>query len=365
MQHIHQMLVSKELGGAGLVALQLAAALRQRAWQSYVWIPGEGPAAAKAEEMGIIYRRYDPTMAFTSSKIQAARCNWRIGRLLRSHHPGLVHVHSPLYYGALSLGLRMSRLMSVVHIQIEEEEEGLRWALRRPPDVIITCARFLREYVRNALPERRRDTQQIVAIPNAVDTERFYPGDKMAAKAGVGIPFQIPIVLMVANLAPHKGQETALRTAAILKEKGVRMQFWFAGVERGDSQEYTTRIKGLILDLGIADRVRLLGQRKDISELLQAADFFILPSSAEGLPLSILEAQASKVPVLAALTAGIPEVVIDWENRLFSGSGRCSRLRGSPIPAASQPKPVFSNHGMCLYARVERAQLENLRATGV
>ena len=48
-------------------------------------------------------------------------------------------------------------------------------------------------------------------------------------------------------------------------------------------------------------------------DLLRAADIFLLPSTSEGLPLSVLEAQATKVPVLAAPTAGIPEVITDGE----------------------------------------------------
>jgi glycosyltransferase involved in cell wall biosynthesis len=305
------MLVSKELGGAGFIALQLAAALRERVPESFVWIPGEGPAATKAKEMGVACYQYDPAQAFTPSKIQFALCNWKVGRLLRSHRPGLIHVHSPVFYGALSLGFKISQLKSIVHVHLEEEKEGLRWALKKPPDVIITCARFLVEHVRSILPEHCQRTQSIVAIPNAVDTSRFQPGDKRAAKLQVGAPPHIPLVLMAANLAPHKGQATALRAAAILKEKGVIAHFWFAGVERGGGKEYSAHLQTLACDLGVADQLQFLGHRRDIPDLLRAADCFVLPSTMEGLPLSILEAQASGTPVIAAPTAGIPEVVID------------------------------------------------------
>ena len=305
------MLVSKDLGGAGLIALHLAAALREQGQGSWAWIPGKGPAATKAEEMGVFCHMYDPTQAFTSSRIQGTLCNWRVGRLLRSRSPGLIHVHSPLYYGALFFGLKLSRLKSVVHVHLEEEKNGLRWAFQKPPDMIITCARFLIEHVRSALPDRYRDSQPIVAVPNAVDTARFHQGNKLAAKLQVGAPSNIPLVLMAANLAPHKGQETVLRTAAIFKEKGVPAHFWFAGIERGKRKEYTVRLQTLSEDLGVSDRIQFLGQRQDIPELLRAADFFVLPSTSEGLPLSILEAQASGTPVLAAPTAGIPEIVVD------------------------------------------------------
>ena len=210
-------------------------------------------------------------------------------------------MHDPRFYRALLPALKVSRLKTVVHVQLEEAQTSLRWALKTPPQVIITCARFLVDQVRNALPEHLQRGQTIVAVPNAVDTDQFHPGDKDSAKQKVGAPRNIPLILLLANLAPHKGHETGIRATAILKEKGVNAWLWFAGIERGDSLKYTERLKTLCGELGVADRVRFLGQRNDVPELLRAADCVILPSTAEGLPLSILEAQATKVPVLAAL----------------------------------------------------------------
>ena len=64
---------------------------------------------------------------------------------------------------------------------LKEGEEGLRWAFQNPPNVIITCAQFLVDHVRRALPEQYQVKQKIIAIPNAVDTEQFYPKDKEVA----------------------------------------------------------------------------------------------------------------------------------------------------------------------------------------
>jgi glycosyltransferase involved in cell wall biosynthesis len=311
MNHFHQMLTAKSFGGANRIALNLTAALRDRGDRSHVWIPGEGPAKTKAEEMGLTWSLYDPTGALAASRLGSTVSNWTLGRQLYSYRPGLVHVHTPHFYRALLPALKVSRLKTVVHVQLEEEQSSLRWALKTPPAVIITCARFLVDQVRSALPEHLQGGQSIVAVPNAVNTDQFHPGDKHSAKQKVGAPQKIPLILLVANLAPHKGHETGIRTMAILKQRGVDAGLWFAGVERGDTVAYTERLKTLCGELGVADRVRFLGQRSDVPELLRAADCVILPSTAEGLPLSILEAQATKVPVLAAPTAGIPEIIVD------------------------------------------------------
>jgi glycosyltransferase involved in cell wall biosynthesis len=216
-------------------------------------------------------------------------------------------------YGVLRRGLTSADVARVVHVHLEEAADGLRWAFRHPPEVIVTCATFLAEYVRGCLPVATRAATRVVAIPNAVDLDRFAPAPKDEAKRRIGAPTSRPLVLMLANLAPHKGLETAIRAISLLKARGVDVTCWMAGAERGGPGAYTRRMTDLVTEAEVADRVTFLGQRSDPDQLLRAADFLLLPSTQEGLPLSILEAQASKVCVLAAPTAGIPEVVRDGE----------------------------------------------------
>ena len=107
------MLAAKSFGAANTIALNLSAALRDRGKQSYVWIPGEGPAKAKAEEMGLAWRLYDPTRALASSRQSSTLSNWTIGRQLYSYRPGLIHVQAPHFYRALLPALKVSRLKTV------------------------------------------------------------------------------------------------------------------------------------------------------------------------------------------------------------------------------------------------------------
>jgi glycosyltransferase involved in cell wall biosynthesis len=313
MTYFHQMLGSQNLGGAGLIGIHFADFLRDKGQKYCVWIPGKGSALDRTKQLALKFHEYDASCVFTTSKLQAAVGNWKIWCNFHHYSPGIVHIYSPYYYRALQTGFMMLGLKTIVHVQLQEAEEGLRWAFKRPPNMIVTCARTLVEYVRQTLPEQYQERQQIISIPNAIDVERFYPGDKATAKQRVGAPDGTPLVLMVANLAPHKGQETAIRATAILKQAGVDITCWLAGVERQTGGNYTTRLQALCHDLGVGDRMRFLGQREDIPDLLRAADILLLPSTNEGLPLAVLEAQATKVPVLAAPTAGIPEVITDGE----------------------------------------------------
>jgi glycosyltransferase involved in cell wall biosynthesis len=146
-----------------------------------------------------------------------------------------------------------------------------------------------------------------VAVPNAIDTAKFAPGDRAAAKHKVGAP-DAPLVLMVANLSPHKGQLVALEALSLMRAAGSGAHLWLAGVERGGTA-FTAELYRFVGAHALGSCVQFLGQRADVPDLMRAADAVVLPSSNEGLPLTLLEAQASGTPVLAAPTAGVPEIV--------------------------------------------------------
>ena len=317
----HQVLVSTEYGGAAEILVRLAQHLHANEHEQVLtWVPGPGRAWQKARELGLPIQQYDSDRLLSRSRVVSGLANVGLGVKLRNRRPGLVHVNDPFYYAALRLGLRLSGLPTVVHVQIEHDLSGLRWALQYPPNLIITCATFLAEQVRSVLPAGVRGTQRIAVVPNSVDVERFHPADKAVAKRAVGAPSDRPLLLMLANLAPHKGQETAVRAVAELRSRGIRVSCWMAGVEREEGGQFRNRLESMIVSAGLVDDIRLIGFRDDAPLLLQAADAMLLPSTNEGLPLTIIEAQATRVPVIAAPTAGVPEVIRDGETGFLAAA---------------------------------------------
>src|SRR5262245_61927123 len=124
---IHQILVSREVGGAGRVALHLGRHVKQHGHHSRLWIPGTGPASIEASSLGLPFSTYDAISAYKPSLLRAGLANWRLSRCLRSSNSGIVHVHSPGHYGALRWGLKRSGLVRVAHVQLEESPDTLRW----------------------------------------------------------------------------------------------------------------------------------------------------------------------------------------------------------------------------------------------
>src|SRR5262249_9206702 len=153
------------------------------------------------EAAGLPWRGYDLD-SFRDGKYRRL-WTWAALALKLKGKGGLVHVHTPGVYRLLLPALRLAGVRAVVPLQIDTDPAELRWAFRSPPDLIITCARYMASPIRAALGDDG-EKLRIVAVPNAVDTDRFCPGDRASAKRHVGAPLDRPLVVMLANLAPHK-----------------------------------------------------------------------------------------------------------------------------------------------------------------
>ena len=309
--HYHQVLDTGELGGGNLYALAIAERLKAQGESAPVWIGGGGPALAETERRGLPPRSFDQNRlrgGGIRAILELGKLAWRFRR-----EKGLVHNSSVHTYGLMSRAYSAAGIRTVAHVQIESNAESYRWAFRKPPTAIVTCAQFLVKQLEEALPAETWKTCRIVAVPNSVDVAWFFRGDRATAKRTVGAPSNRPLILMAANLAMHKGQLTAIRAMAELRTLGTDAELWLAGVERGGEIAFTARLHELVKELNLGERVKFLGQRSDMPELMRAADAFVLPSTNEGLPLTLLEAQASGLPVLAAPTAGVPEIIAHGE----------------------------------------------------
>lgn len=303
----NQFVISPQVGGAGQVALELSARLARGAG-ARLWIPGRGDLSARSEARSIRWLPFSMMRLRGHAVPHALECA-RIARHLVQ--PGsLVHVHNDVAYRLLRPAIRLSGAASVAHVQIEPPAGVWSYAFRYPPDAIVVCAAFLRTLVLDAL-DAMGQTTEVVSIPNAVDIDRFTPKDPEPIRRALGVPAERPFILCVGNLAPHKGQLTALRAMVELRRRRLSATLWLVGEEREGRFDYTERLRAFIEDAGLRDSVRLAGFRSDVPELLSAADVLVLPSEQEGLPLCVLEAQACKTLVVASPIAGVPEVVDD------------------------------------------------------
>jgi glycosyltransferase involved in cell wall biosynthesis len=139
-------------------------------------------------------------------------------------------------------------------------------------------------------------------------------GQLIRGELGIG-----PADFLVGNvgrLALQKGQRHLIGAMPLLLERVPRAHAIIAG--GGDLEDY---LRDLSVDVGVADRVHVLGPRRDVPALMHAIDVFAMPSIWEGFGLVLLEAMAAGRPIVASRVATIPEVVVDGETGLLVPPG--------------------------------------------
>jgi glycosyltransferase involved in cell wall biosynthesis len=113
-----------------------------------------------------------------------------------------------------------------------------------------------------------------------------------------------------------KDHATAVRAIALASKQNPRLRLLIVG--DGPQRE---SIERLVAELGLANRVRLLGMRSDVRRLLAASDAFLLTSVSEGIPVTLIEAMAAGVPIVSTAVGGVPEVVVDGTTGLLAAAG--------------------------------------------
>jgi glycosyltransferase involved in cell wall biosynthesis len=161
-----------------------------------------------------------------------------------------------------------------------------------------------------------------MAIPNGLaDPGRNANVNAEELRRQLGAPGDDLLVLSISRLAAEKGLEYLIEAATTLSLMRRRVQIVIAG--DGPAQE---RLERLAATLGVTDRVRFIGFREDVVELLSACDLVVLPSLREGLSISLLEAMAAGKPIVATNIGSQREVASHAEMALFVPPGDTTSL---------------------------------------
>ncbi len=311
---VAQLLSTFEVGGAERLALQLSQALHARAWRCMaIGLMRSGPMRTRFEEAGIpcrvlgrsIPRGLDP---FTLI---------RLARLLRRERVAVLHCHNRLaqIYGGFA-----ARLAGTPAVVCTRHAAAVDGKLRPPQLLERMSARFTHRFVavsedveRQALALGRLPAERSTVIYNGVDTNSFRPSSERLEGP--------PVIIVVARLDPLKRHDLLLRAARRLRDEGLRFRVRVVG--DGPAR---MEIERRVAELGLREVVELLGHREDIPELLRSSHLFALPSDSEGLPMTIIEAMACGLPVVATRVGGIPELIEPETNGFLIDAGDESAL---------------------------------------
>lgn len=199
--------------------------------------------------------------------------------------------------------------------------------------------------------------RKVTQIYNGVDAARFYPADH-AVPSGLtlaGCPFRQPahwLVGTVGRMQTVKDQTLLARAFIRALELAPELRSRLRLVMIGDGP-LRAEAQALLDAAGVADRAWLPGERHDVPEVLRNLDCFVLPSLAEGISNTILEAMASGLPVIATQVGGNPELVADGQTGVLVPPSDPDAMARAIIASATDPDQARMK-GQAGRAEVER-----------
>jgi glycosyltransferase involved in cell wall biosynthesis len=152
---------------------------------------------------------------------------------------------------------------------------------------------------------------QLSCNPNGVDTEAFQPRPRPAdsLRAALGIPAAARIVGFLGRLSPEKGPEVFLRAALLAHARLPDAHFVLVG-----DGPLAPALRESIARMKLEGRVHLAGLRRDVAAVLNDMDVLVSSSHSEAMPLAVMEAMASGLPVVATRVGGVPDMIAQGES---------------------------------------------------
>jgi glycosyltransferase involved in cell wall biosynthesis len=328
---ILQLVLSLETGGTERLVVDLCVRLRRRFRMAVCCLDGTGALASELAEHGIevVPLGREPGFRFSLGP--------RIAKVAARFDASVVHCHqySPFVYGRIaSLFAPHLRLVFTEHGRHSDAPPSLKRRLINPlltlgSGRVYSVSAALREsMIAEGFPPLG-----INVIHNGIEPgPRPTAADRRAARYHLGVWGDAVVVGTVARLDPVKNLELLIEGFAGLRSWVPRSVL----VIVGDGPE-RAKLETCARQAGVADAVRFLGNRTDVRRVLPAFDIYANTSISEGVSLTILEAMAAAVPVIATRVGGTPEVVENGITGLLVPARDQRRLTAALIELSCSP----------------------------
>lgn len=227
--------------------------------------------------------------------------------MVRKYDIDLIHAHFLVPPGLIAVlvgGLTGRKVAVTVHgsdIFIQSRNPVLRLMIKyvlRKADYIAVVDEVIKEQIMKL--EMEGVDGKIKVTPNAVDLEKFKPQMKTDFREKMGLDPQKNLILFVGNLVPQKGLKYLLKAKKRMKYSTELVIV--GGGPLMDKLQETVKTDGI-------EDVHFTGARRDVDEIMPAGDVFVLPSTSEGFPITLLEAFACGLPAVATNVGGVKELV--------------------------------------------------------
>jgi glycosyltransferase involved in cell wall biosynthesis len=329
-----QLLHGLWVGGAELLAANLARRLAGEYRWCFACLDELGPLGEQLRGEGF------PVHLLGRRPGLDARCVLRLASLLRRERVDVLHAHqyTPFFYAvAARLLCRRPPVLFQEHGRHQPDyPRRKRMAFNRTflekRDRVVAVGQAVR---RALIANEGLPPERVAVIYNGVNLAPFLNGrpDRPAVRKELGVGPDDLVVIQVARLDYLKDHATAVRTLAAVRRSrpDARLVLVGDGPERGP-------VEGLVAQLGLGAHVIFLGMRADVPRLLAAADLFLLTSVSEGIPLTVIEAMAAGLPVVATAVGGLGEVIEHGRSGFLAPARDADTLAGPVVRLAGNPE---------------------------
>ena len=235
----------------------------------------------------------------------------RLARYLRDSDTALVHAHLPISGVVARLAGRLAGVpVLYTEHNLHERYHPLTRRLNLWTWHLQERALAVSHQVRDSVIRHAGERIPHEVVWNGIPVDRYQPdpSERRSMRRRLGIPETAPVVGTTAVFRPQKRLEDWLRAAAELVARRPDIRFLLVG--EGPQRPKLERIAA---DLNLEETLHWAGLQEDVRPWLAAMDVYLQSSEYEGLPVALLEAMASELPVVATRVGGVPEVVVDGE----------------------------------------------------
>ncbi len=319
MDIVCHVITKLELGGAQEVAMRVVSNLDRRRFRPVLIAGDGGLLTGEAAALEGVEVRLIPSLLREIRPLQDLRALWDLVATFRRLRPKIVHTHSSK---AGILGRLAAWLAGVPCILHTIHGYGVTpaqpfWLQRGVIALEWVVGRVTTHWIAVSQADRRQGIEwglftasKVSVVRPGIDPAAFAgridvtERDRLRAMLGVG-PDQL-LVGTVSCLKPQKAPEDFIRVAALVCQRVPAAKCVLVG-----DGAMRPQIEAMLEAEGLRERVTLLGWRRDVASLLKAFDVFVLTSRWEGLPCAILEARASRIPIVATRVGGAAEAIVE------------------------------------------------------
>ena len=283
---------------------------------------------------------------FSTGNVKAIK---EIKKIVENEKYDIVHCHTPIAAACCRIACRKARkngtkVIYTAHgFHFYKGAPLKNWLIFYPIERI--CARFTDVLITinkedYELAKKKFKARCVECVPGVgIDVKKFAECEVDVSKKRqeLGIPNDAYLLLSVGELNQNKNHQSVIKAIAAVKSE--KIHYMIAG--QGGLKE---DLLSLAKELGIAERLHLLGYRNDVNELYKTADLYVHPSFREGLPTSVIEAMASGKPIICTDIRGSAEVVKNGYNGILVKPNDIEAIKNAIIELKNSYGEIGANN---------------------